>query len=671
MGASDDEDDPVVLEMPVKLSQALAKQLYLLQYPLRPANRPYGGEHAKPTARIKPNQQKIELGFKIQTQNDFYDTARGNDIGASAVTPLSAADATAVGGAPQQQQPMYPRGIMDHYTLRSSRVPMSTHYVVGAVTEDGVLNINPLEGITQLRPSLAHNDESEKSIADAKRKEMGPSSTDTHDDAPAGNRPYSVTFKRRETERAVAARMRSHTHLQKQSDAEPWTPLQYHPANTHKALETREKLRSRAKGTVMALPEKQRAYEWEIPTKATTAQSNTAAVASGGPQGGLHLRALAGLPLGKQVVGIMRQAQAMSLHEIMAYVTGATDPTDVVEHLQQYCCLINGVWVITSESLYDIHTLDDDTDVHAKLIQCRDYILLHFAHGRSVARADLRTRFRLSLQVLTEMLEKIAVRSTSDSQRRLWVFCEPRDDAFLETYPRVVRAQAQFWKDQLRRAQHRYKDGVFGVDVTAPTSVSNGTWMPTEASDARAAGARHSKIDSDSNSDEALASLPPLELNGQPNPPQEQLDHMVKMGLSRHAVCSPAFFTRVLALKRKKNTALWTFDPALDDTAHLDAAVGRSGGRVLHCHVEGSAPGTSSRMYVRAVCSQRPDDVAVNAYRDVVLELFARSTKVKKSDITEACTSAGVKPLPQSGYLRVMHELAESKANHWVLQSGP
>lgn len=86
----DEEDDPVVLEMPVKLSQALAKQLYLLQYPLRPATRPYGGEHAKPTARIKPNQQKVELGFKIQTNTDYYDSVAGNDIGASAVTPLSA-----------------------------------------------------------------------------------------------------------------------------------------------------------------------------------------------------------------------------------------------------------------------------------------------------------------------------------------------------------------------------------------------------------------------------------------------------------------------------------------------------------------------------------------------------------------------------------------------------
>lgn len=121
-----------------------------------------------------------------------------------------------------------------------------------------VLNLNPLEGITQLRPSLAHNDESEKSIAEAKRKEMGPSSADASDDAPAGNRPYAVTFKRRETERAVAARMRSHTHLQKQSDAEPWTTLQYYPANTDEALDARKKLRSRAKGTVMALPNKLR-----------------------------------------------------------------------------------------------------------------------------------------------------------------------------------------------------------------------------------------------------------------------------------------------------------------------------------------------------------------------------------------------------------------------------
>jgi len=43
-----DEDDPVVRELPVYLSLELASQLYLLQYPLRSADRPYSDDGGGP-----------------------------------------------------------------------------------------------------------------------------------------------------------------------------------------------------------------------------------------------------------------------------------------------------------------------------------------------------------------------------------------------------------------------------------------------------------------------------------------------------------------------------------------------------------------------------------------------------------------------------------------------
>ena len=44
-----------------------------------------------------------------------------------------------------------------------------------------------------------------------------------------------VTFKRRETARAVAARKRSHAYLQKQSAEEPWVSLEPHAATVSEA----------------------------------------------------------------------------------------------------------------------------------------------------------------------------------------------------------------------------------------------------------------------------------------------------------------------------------------------------------------------------------------------------------------------------------------------------
>ncbi|XP_022256930.1 DNA-directed RNA polymerase III subunit RPC5-like [Limulus polyphemus] len=55
-----DEEDEVVEEVDVYLSKALSENLYLFQYPVRPATMTYDNiDHLK--ARIKPNQQKLVM----------------------------------------------------------------------------------------------------------------------------------------------------------------------------------------------------------------------------------------------------------------------------------------------------------------------------------------------------------------------------------------------------------------------------------------------------------------------------------------------------------------------------------------------------------------------------------------------------------------------------------
>lgn len=81
--------DPVVRELDVYLAHGLARQLYLLQYPLWPRSRTFGdGRSAVLGARIKPQQRKVRCD-------------RGSG-------PASAADPTAgacLHRASRQQQP--------------------------------------------------------------------------------------------------------------------------------------------------------------------------------------------------------------------------------------------------------------------------------------------------------------------------------------------------------------------------------------------------------------------------------------------------------------------------------------------------------------------------------------------------------------------------------------
>lgn len=115
-----------------------------------------------------------------------------------------------------------------------------------------------------------------------------------------------------------------------------------------------------------------------------------------------------------------------------------------------------------------------------------------------------------------------------------WVFCEPRDDAFIETHPRIVRAQEQQWRDHLRRAQHRYTDGVFGTAEAGDTrdSLDVRGGAPGVRGSRAGIGAAESGTDvhpgcngakSEGNSDGALAAVPDLTDNGQPKPLNDQV----------------------------------------------------------------------------------------------------------------------------------------------------
>ena len=60
----DEEEDPVVQEVDVYLSQQLTSSLYLLQYPVRPGNMKYD-DLPHLGARIKPLQEKVTRNLMI------------------------------------------------------------------------------------------------------------------------------------------------------------------------------------------------------------------------------------------------------------------------------------------------------------------------------------------------------------------------------------------------------------------------------------------------------------------------------------------------------------------------------------------------------------------------------------------------------------------------------
>lgn len=65
--------------MPVYLSQALAQNLYIYQYPVRPANRDW--KDVKVTnASIKPKNQLVRMEIALDTYSDKYCPSKGEQI---------------------------------------------------------------------------------------------------------------------------------------------------------------------------------------------------------------------------------------------------------------------------------------------------------------------------------------------------------------------------------------------------------------------------------------------------------------------------------------------------------------------------------------------------------------------------------------------------------------
>ncbi|CAI5980514.1 unnamed protein product [Closterium sp. NIES-64] len=102
-------------------------QLYLFQYPLRPAWRPYGLEERCQEIRVRPLQSRVEVDLAIDTTDSSYDHDSADNL-------------------KQTTQ-----------TLTSSQLHLATNYAVGMLQGDQ-LHLNPLHAVVQLRPSLDYLD---------------------------------------------------------------------------------------------------------------------------------------------------------------------------------------------------------------------------------------------------------------------------------------------------------------------------------------------------------------------------------------------------------------------------------------------------------------------------------------------------------------------------------
>ena len=113
----------------------------------------------------------------------------------------------------------------DKQVLESQWIPPITNYAVGVYT-NGELHLNPVQNTYQLRPSFSHIDKAvEEEDMDDNMDDFIVQDEEEKDESKMETKQVEIHVKRRESERAVAARESSYQYKRTNMNAEKWIAL--------------------------------------------------------------------------------------------------------------------------------------------------------------------------------------------------------------------------------------------------------------------------------------------------------------------------------------------------------------------------------------------------------------------------------------------------------------
>ena len=314
MDVADEDDDPVVREVDVFMSQNLPNDLHLFQFPLRPHFRPYDFSKIS-ELRVKPLQQKVELRFD-------------QDIDAASFDPSRAE-------------------LSRRFCLTSTPVPNKANYAIGVLRGDQ-LHLNPLHAVLQMRPSFEDFEaaaqgggplrmiktEAEQELeAKAKVKEE-----------PVEAKPVQVQIKKRETERAREARKNSHAYLKAKADEEQWIDMDMFDSSTAEAKEQFEKLLC-ADPNHVSFDLRRPAYLNVMQTGTLDPIRVSESVAAGTAHGGsgavaFSRQAIKPLKFEEQLSAIFARVEIASFEQLVEIATAAPSAEYLLESLPNYALCV-------------------------------------------------------------------------------------------------------------------------------------------------------------------------------------------------------------------------------------------------------------------------------------------------------------------------------------------
>ena len=419
-------EDQVVKEVDVYLSKQLVQNLYLLQFPVRPAHLPYD-DVPHLSARVKPQQAKVEVELAVNTSSPNYCGSKGEQIAINVDGPN-----------PEEENAYFSTNMMDKQLLTSMPAGVSSERYVAGIYKGGELHLTPLKAIVQLRPSFSYLDKVDSRLTD--HSGDGDASQDEEEEA----KQVMVKFARQETEEAKARRLASYEYMKKKQQEEAWVPVTHHHANRLASINEKQALYSCHGGSVPEFNLNSCDYLERLVPKMEEEETKKPAL----PTNVLSMSDLKSMNLSDQIKALLTNAKVIRFNQLLSLLPKGSDSTAALRCLQQVSLLVQGCWVVKSEVLYPKDTFSAHSGVPAEpLCRGRDYIMWRFTHTPYLLRKDISSVIKLPAEDVKDILEQMACLKVNKG----WEFLMSYDAEFVNRHPEVVQRQQMLWNAKFQQ----------------------------------------------------------------------------------------------------------------------------------------------------------------------------------------------------------------------------
>ncbi|CAH8298595.1 unnamed protein product [Eruca vesicaria subsp. sativa] len=495
---------------------------------------------------------------------------------------------------------------MTKQTLTTTwKQPPTLDYAVGVLSGDK-LHLNPVHAVVQLRPSMQYHS--------SKKNQAEP------------------------TEESAGTSKRQNKGVQASKDEKPvpeekWVSLKYHGLQSEFCSRYLNGMMANGNSSIdfNMTPD---AYIHSLCRGDNSRYSESKA---------LSKRLLASLPLEERLKTLLCQKQGAPLfrYSVLKHYAPELSDEDFLKVLQQYACLVQGLWTPKNKLL----KLDAGSEGF------RDYVLALFSQRLTIKYSEIKA---------TGRIEKIKPFLTLYAKERPllcdWKFKEPTDVSFIKSHSEIVKEQDKNWKEVEEKLQPKMIQGVKGRGDSLRNAAGKNNPSATAKQEVP-----KSVFEQGGSSRNAIPRVPRQNM---PDDIKRAIPKALKRVFQTQKVCSYETICqrlRDLAVSTSNNPRV---DSGMAQQVALAVDSYKEDLQIIISEVTVDIHGSF-------VSKSSIDHPEYDQLRNVVINLLLGNppgAKIMKADVFAAGRSILGREITNNEYMKVMHDLCETNSSGWVLQ---